>query len=79
LKMVTGLIVGLMDDNSRREQMQTALAKWHAPNAAEQIAETMLKLIAQETERAGASAHGVKSGCGCGGEHRAELRSKTTA
>jgi UDP-N-acetylglucosamine--N-acetylmuramyl-(pentapeptide) pyrophosphoryl-undecaprenol N-acetylglucosamine transferase len=79
LKMVTGLIVGLMEDTARREQMQTALAKWHAPNAAEQIAETMLKLIAQETEHAGATVHGAKSGCSCGGEHRAELRAKTAA
>jgi len=73
------LISGLIENASAREQMQTALAKWHAPNAAEQIAETMLKLIARETEYAGASTHGAKSGCGCGGEHRAELRAKTAA
>ncbi len=73
------LISGLIENPEAREQMQTALAKWHAPNAAEQIAETILKLIARETEHAGASAHGAKSGCGCGGEHRAELRAKTAA
>jgi UDP-N-acetylglucosamine--N-acetylmuramyl-(pentapeptide) pyrophosphoryl-undecaprenol N-acetylglucosamine transferase len=73
------LISGLVEHAAAREQMQTALAKWHTPNAAEQIAETMLKLIARETEHAGASAHGAKTDCGCGGEHRAELRAKTAA
>jgi MoxR-like ATPase len=61
-----------------REQMQTALAKWHAPDAAEKIAETMLKMIAQETESAGAKPRATKNGCGCG-EHRAKLRAKTAA
>lgn len=79
LRMFTGrLVAGLIENASLREQMQTALAKWHAPRAAEEIAETMLKMIAQQTESANAGSHGAKNGCGCG-EHRAELRAKTAA
>jgi len=59
--------------------MQAALARWHAPQAAEQIAETMLKLIAQGTGRADAKSHDASGGCGCGGEHRRELRVKSAA
>ena len=73
------LVWELATNNAAREKMQLALAKWHAPQAAEQIAETMLKLIAQGTERAGAHPHGAKGNCGCGGEHRHELRAKSTA
>jgi hypothetical protein len=65
-----------VEDDAARRQMQTALAKWHAPQAAEQIAETMLKLIAQETEPARATPPAAQGGRG---EHRAEWRAKTTA
>ncbi len=73
------LVWELATNGAAREKMQSALAKWHAPQAAEQIAETMLKLIAQGTERAGVQSHGAKGDCGCGGEHRHELRAKSTA
>ena len=73
------LILDLIANAVAREQMQLALAKWHAPQAAEQIAETMLKLIAHGTEYAGAKPNDAQGGCGCGGEHRAELRAKTAA
>jgi UDP-N-acetylglucosamine--N-acetylmuramyl-(pentapeptide) pyrophosphoryl-undecaprenol N-acetylglucosamine transferase len=75
---VAQVISELVDHAASREQMQTALAKWHAPQAAEQIAETMLKLIAQETEPANArpdSAPGARGN----GEHRAKLRANTAA
>jgi UDP-N-acetylglucosamine--N-acetylmuramyl-(pentapeptide) pyrophosphoryl-undecaprenol N-acetylglucosamine transferase len=72
-------IVNLIANTVARDQMQTALAKWHAPEAAEQIAETMLKLIAHETESAGAKSVDEKSDSDCGKEHRAELRAKTAA
>jgi UDP-N-acetylglucosamine--N-acetylmuramyl-(pentapeptide) pyrophosphoryl-undecaprenol N-acetylglucosamine transferase len=75
---VAQAILPLIDDALAREQMQTALAKWHAPHAAEEIAEMMLRVIAQETESATAGPHGAKTGCGCG-EHRSELRAKTAA
>jgi len=73
------LILDLATSAVTREKMQSALAKWHAPQAAEQIAETMLKLIAHGTERAGAKSPDASSGCGCGGEHRHELRVKSAA
>ena len=37
---------------SSRSKMQTALAQWHAPKAAEQIAENILSAIAQQQEKA---------------------------
>jgi UDP-N-acetylglucosamine--N-acetylmuramyl-(pentapeptide) pyrophosphoryl-undecaprenol N-acetylglucosamine transferase len=75
---VAQVILELAGNAVAREQMQAALAKWHAPNAAEEIAETMLRMIAQETEPAGAKTHGAKNDCGCG-EHRAKLRANTAA
>jgi UDP-N-acetylglucosamine--N-acetylmuramyl-(pentapeptide) pyrophosphoryl-undecaprenol N-acetylglucosamine transferase len=72
-------ILDLIEDTTAREKMQTALAKWHAPQAAEQIAETMLKLIAHGTESAESKPHVANGGGGCGGEHRAELRAKNAA
>lgn len=73
------LISDLVVDAAAREKMQTALAKWHAPQAAEQIAETMLRLIAQGTERAGTKSQDAGGKCGCGSEHRHELRAKSAA
>lgn len=74
---VTQLILELVGNIAVREQMQTALGKWYAPQAAEQIAETMLKVIARETESVSGKQHGAKSGCDCGEEQRQELRAKT--
>jgi UDP-N-acetylglucosamine--N-acetylmuramyl-(pentapeptide) pyrophosphoryl-undecaprenol N-acetylglucosamine transferase len=73
------LILDLVANTEFREKMQSALAKWHAPQAAEQIAETMLKLIVHGTERAGAKSHDAGGNCGCGSEHRHELRVKSAA
>ena len=77
--ILEGFIGVLIADTAAREKMQLALAKWHAPQAAEQIAETMLKLIAQGTACAGAKMPAAEGSCGCGSEHRAELRAKTAA
>jgi len=41
------LILDLVTTATVREQMQTALTKWHAPQAAEQIAEMILRSIGQ--------------------------------
>jgi UDP-N-acetylglucosamine--N-acetylmuramyl-(pentapeptide) pyrophosphoryl-undecaprenol N-acetylglucosamine transferase len=79
LRLFAGLVAGLIRNSDAREKMQLALAKWHAPQAAEQIAETMLKLIAQGTECAGAKPHDAGNGCGCGGEHRHEVRVTSAA
>jgi UDP-N-acetylglucosamine--N-acetylmuramyl-(pentapeptide) pyrophosphoryl-undecaprenol N-acetylglucosamine transferase len=78
-ELVAQAILELVQKSSAREQMQTALAKWHAPQAAEQIAETMLKAIAQATGHSSEKLRGAKSDCGCGKEHRMELRTKTAA
>jgi UDP-N-acetylglucosamine--N-acetylmuramyl-(pentapeptide) pyrophosphoryl-undecaprenol N-acetylglucosamine transferase len=71
------LILDLIKDNIARERMQAALAKWHTPQAAEQIAETMLKAIARERESAGSSSHRSHHNCSCGEKHRVELGTKT--
>lgn len=72
-------ITELIEDNAVREQMQVALAKWHTPHAAEQIAETMIKAIARGDERVSARPHGAHSGCNCGENHRVELRARNIA
>ena len=41
------LIAGLLEDTGSREKMQTALAGWHSPRAAEQIAGNILKTLAE--------------------------------
>jgi UDP-N-acetylglucosamine--N-acetylmuramyl-(pentapeptide) pyrophosphoryl-undecaprenol N-acetylglucosamine transferase len=56
----------LIEDLAAREKIQTALAQWHAPKAAEQIAENILSAIAQQQEKAAQSE--VKK-CGCGHAH----------
>ena len=53
--MLSSLIANLVE----REQMQSALAQWHAPQAAERIAEIMLQAIGQ---RAGAGTVAKPSG-----------------
>jgi UDP-N-acetylglucosamine--N-acetylmuramyl-(pentapeptide) pyrophosphoryl-undecaprenol N-acetylglucosamine transferase len=56
----------LVENETVRSKMQTALAQWHAPKAAEQIAENILSAIAQQQEKAAQSK--VKK-CGCGHAH----------
>ena len=38
----------LVENVATRSQIQTALAQWHAPNAAAEIAEHILKAIGRE-------------------------------
>ena len=45
IKMFAGLISKLVENSEERAKMQAALAQWHAPNAAEQIAEIILNTI----------------------------------
>jgi UDP-N-acetylglucosamine--N-acetylmuramyl-(pentapeptide) pyrophosphoryl-undecaprenol N-acetylglucosamine transferase len=42
---VSALLIELIENSSAREAMQTALIKWHAPKAAEQIAEAILQAV----------------------------------
>ncbi|HZF02183.1 MAG TPA: undecaprenyldiphospho-muramoylpentapeptide beta-N-acetylglucosaminyltransferase [Methylomirabilota bacterium] len=56
----------LVESETARSKMQAALAQWHAPKAAEEIAENILSEIAQQQEKAAQSK--VRK-CGCGHAH----------
>jgi UDP-N-acetylglucosamine--N-acetylmuramyl-(pentapeptide) pyrophosphoryl-undecaprenol N-acetylglucosamine transferase len=60
---VAALLRELVEDAAARAKIQTALAQWHAPKAAEQIADIMLAAIARQPEQAAAQAS--KCSCGC--------------
>jgi UDP-N-acetylglucosamine--N-acetylmuramyl-(pentapeptide) pyrophosphoryl-undecaprenol N-acetylglucosamine transferase len=62
---IAAILTGLVEDEMARSKMQSALVQWHAPKAAEQIAEIMLAAIARQPAAAAAG----KSGCGCGCAH----------
>jgi UDP-N-acetylglucosamine--N-acetylmuramyl-(pentapeptide) pyrophosphoryl-undecaprenol N-acetylglucosamine transferase len=78
-EILARLITELIENNAAREQMQMALAKWHTPHAAAQIAETMMNAIARENERANTRPHNAEGGRNSGEMHRVELRARTTA
>jgi UDP-N-acetylglucosamine--N-acetylmuramyl-(pentapeptide) pyrophosphoryl-undecaprenol N-acetylglucosamine transferase len=62
---VAGLLCELVEDSRVRVKMQAALGQWHAPKAAEQIAEfIMTAIVTQQGARAGR-----KSNCSCGHAH----------
>jgi UDP-N-acetylglucosamine--N-acetylmuramyl-(pentapeptide) pyrophosphoryl-undecaprenol N-acetylglucosamine transferase len=63
---VAAILTELVENDLARSEMQNALAQWHAPKAAEQIAENILSAIAQQQEKAVQSK--VKK-CGCGHAH----------
>ena len=63
---VAALLSELIEDSAVREKIQAALAQWHAPKAADHIAENILSAIAQQQEKASQSK--VKK-CGCGHAH----------
>jgi len=63
---VAAILVELVESEMLRSTMRSALAQWHAPKAAEQIAENILSAIAQQQEKAAQSK--VKK-CGCGHAH----------
>ncbi len=49
----TAAILGeLVENESARSAMQSALTQWHAPGAAEQIAETILQTVARQQAKA---------------------------
>ena len=49
---VAAILTGLVEDEPARAKMQSALAQWHAPAAAEQIAEIILAAVAAAGARA---------------------------
>jgi UDP-N-acetylglucosamine--N-acetylmuramyl-(pentapeptide) pyrophosphoryl-undecaprenol N-acetylglucosamine transferase len=63
---VAAMLCELVDNLALREKMQTMLAQWHAPKAAEQIAENILSAIARQQEKA---AQTQTKACGCGHAH----------
>jgi UDP-N-acetylglucosamine--N-acetylmuramyl-(pentapeptide) pyrophosphoryl-undecaprenol N-acetylglucosamine transferase len=63
-EQVAAILTGLVEDESARAQMQSALAQWHAPAAAEQIAGIILDTIAQP-----ATAQSKVKKCSCGHAH----------
>ncbi|HEX3889624.1 MAG TPA: undecaprenyldiphospho-muramoylpentapeptide beta-N-acetylglucosaminyltransferase [Verrucomicrobiae bacterium] len=63
---VAAILTELVENDLARSEIQNALAQWHAPKAAEQIAENILSAIAQQQEKA-AQAKAKK--CGCGHAH----------
>ena len=56
------VLAGLVEDNTRRSQVQDALRQWHHPQAAGQIAERILDSIARRSSTRAA-------GCRCGHAH----------
>jgi UDP-N-acetylglucosamine--N-acetylmuramyl-(pentapeptide) pyrophosphoryl-undecaprenol N-acetylglucosamine transferase len=60
---VAAWLCELIEGPAVRAKMQAALAQWHAPRAAEQIAEIMLQAIARQREKKAAKTRGC--GCGC--------------
>jgi UDP-N-acetylglucosamine--N-acetylmuramyl-(pentapeptide) pyrophosphoryl-undecaprenol N-acetylglucosamine transferase len=60
---VAALLRELVEDPAARAKIQTALGQWHAPKAAEQIAEIILAAIARQQGQAVAKAS--KCSCGC--------------
>jgi UDP-N-acetylglucosamine--N-acetylmuramyl-(pentapeptide) pyrophosphoryl-undecaprenol N-acetylglucosamine transferase len=59
------LVLELVESAAAREKMQAALVKWHAPKAAEQIAELILNALASS---AGSPARVNECGCGTRGQ-----------
>ena len=47
---VAGILQELVENEAAREKIQIALAQWHAPKAAEQIAEMILKTVARSAD-----------------------------
>lgn len=55
----TSMVVDLMKNANERRRLAAALADWHRPNAARDIAESILKTIRGWTERGGERAAGA--------------------
>ncbi len=62
---VAALLCELVEDPAARAKIQTALAQWHAPKAAEQIAEIMLEAVARCQKEVAGQSHPSTCSCGC--------------
>jgi UDP-N-acetylglucosamine--N-acetylmuramyl-(pentapeptide) pyrophosphoryl-undecaprenol N-acetylglucosamine transferase len=65
---VAAILAELVEDETAHSKMQSALAQWHAPKAAEQIAESILSAVARQQEKL---AQTKTKKCGCGHTHGA--------
>ena len=63
---IAAVLLELVESGPVRSKMQLALAQWHAPKSAEQIAENILGAIARQRDKA-AQAKAVR--CSCGHAH----------
>jgi UDP-N-acetylglucosamine--N-acetylmuramyl-(pentapeptide) pyrophosphoryl-undecaprenol N-acetylglucosamine transferase len=63
---VAAILIELVESETAREKIQSALVQWHAPKAAEQIAESILSAIAQQQEK---TTQAKVKKCGCGHAH----------
>jgi UDP-N-acetylglucosamine--N-acetylmuramyl-(pentapeptide) pyrophosphoryl-undecaprenol N-acetylglucosamine transferase len=63
---VAAILSELVENETMRSKMQAALGQWHAPRAAEQIAENILSAIARQQEKA---AQSKVHTCACGHAH----------
>ena len=70
---VAALLGELVEAPAARVKIQAALAPWHAPRAAEQIADTMLAAIARYQEEVAGCAHPASCSCSGGGDPSAKL------
>jgi UDP-N-acetylglucosamine--N-acetylmuramyl-(pentapeptide) pyrophosphoryl-undecaprenol N-acetylglucosamine transferase len=61
---VAALLGELVENENTRAALQAALVQWHAPQAAEMIADNILQAIQRGAEKHAPSAH-----CGCGHAH----------
>ena len=57
-KKVAAILVELVENETSRSKMQSALAQWHAPKSAEQIAENILGAIAWSADSLSTSSTG---------------------
>jgi UDP-N-acetylglucosamine--N-acetylmuramyl-(pentapeptide) pyrophosphoryl-undecaprenol N-acetylglucosamine transferase len=62
---VAALLCELIEGASARAKIQAALAQWHAPRAAEQIAEIMLEAVARCQEEASGQSRPSTCSCSC--------------
>ena len=63
---LAALLAELVETEAARTALQAALAQWHAPKAAEQIAEDILSLVARQP---GKMARARTKQCSCGRSH----------
>jgi UDP-N-acetylglucosamine--N-acetylmuramyl-(pentapeptide) pyrophosphoryl-undecaprenol N-acetylglucosamine transferase len=62
---LVALLCELVEGQATRAKIQAALAQWHAPKAAEQIAEIMLEAVARCRKEAAGQSQPSTCSCGC--------------